>query len=53
MECLCCAKHCYKHHIYNLIYASWKLCEVGTIISDILKIIKQKLSEVKWMVSSL
>lgn len=47
IECLHCAKCCYKHHICNLIYASKQLGEVGTIVIDILQIIKQKLSEVK------
>lgn len=46
IECLCCAKHCYKCHICNLIDASKELLAVGIII-DILKIIKQKLSDVK------
>lgn len=46
-ECSHCAHMCYKHHIHDLIYASKQLCEVGTIIIDIFKIIKQNISQVK------
>lgn len=48
IECLCCAKHYYQYHICNLIDVSKELLAVGIII-DILKIMKQKLSEVKWL----
>lgn len=50
IECLHCAKHCYSHHIHNLIYASKQLSEIGTIIIDIFKIIKQNIRKVRWQV---
>lgn len=47
IECLHCAKHCYKHHIHKLIYASKQLREGDTITIDIFKVIKQNINEFK------